>query len=123
VNGNYNNDPKDFIKSWWKKGWRYSDDIEIGENHDCENYTCVEHADDITEECDCLKCYIKLNKTRTYWINLTKKEGFLIYPSLKRNWNYASKEHNWDFNVDDIKCKVDNTLLNAIKCGEFKYID
>jgi len=111
--GNYNCDPNDFVKHWWKKGWRYTDYVEIGEHGQFDDYEYVENADDI-EECECFACI--RNPDKLYWTNSTKKEAFEIYPKLSANIKYAI-EHGWDIDEDDISC-------GAVKiyCGEYSFL-
>jgi len=111
--GNYNNDPNDFIKCWWRKGWRYGDDVQIGEGGDFDGYDYVKGVDDI-EECKCFTCI--RNPDKLYWTNITKKEAFKLYKKLKDNNKFAV-EHNWDLEEDDIRC---NSYEG--ECGEYTYL-
>ena len=123
--GNYNTDPKDFIIYWWHKGWRFDDDVEIGEDSAFGCYNCVEDAcdvpvgDDGDPTCKCFSCQtIFNNKHKKYWINISKKEVFELYSKLKENNKFA-KEHNWDLEEDDIRCGIKNIKL---KCKEYKFL-
>jgi len=111
--GNYNDDSNNYVRCYWSKGWRYSDDIEKMDYGSFNGYRCVERADDI-DGCDCFACV--RNPNNEYWTNITKKEGFRLDSNLKANYESVI-EHNWNIEEDDIKCGS-----CEIRCGEYIFL-
>jgi len=113
--GNFNSDPNDFISMYKDKGWKYGDDVRIGEGDDIgSNYCSVSYADDVVL-CECFLC--KYSPKKKYWINKTKMEAFQIYNELSKNIEYA-EQHDWNIADDDINC----LMIKHLQCGEMKYL-